>query len=57
MGNGNITLVGIVQKLAKKMGTEEADNLVAGVLLVKKDYFSLKDELVRVYNGMVKSGK
>ena len=39
------TVVGLIKKLAKKEGTESADNILAGMLIVHKDYFSLKKAL------------
>ena len=44
------TLVGLIQKMAKKYGTETADNVLAGMMLVKKDYFSLMAEIERYLN-------
>lgn len=41
------TLVGLIQKMVKKYGVETTDNVIAGMLLVKKDYFSLMNEVER----------
>lgn len=41
------TLVSVISKLIKKVGAETADNIIAGMMLVKKDYFSLMDEIER----------
>lgn len=41
------TLVGLIQKMVKKFGVETTDNVIAGMLLVKKDYFNLMDEIER----------
>lgn len=41
------TLAGLIQKMIKKDGVETADNILAGMLLVHKDYFKLRDEIER----------
>jgi predicted O-methyltransferase YrrM len=41
------TLLSEIQKLIKKCGIETADNIVAGMLLVHKDYFKLTAEIER----------
>jgi hypothetical protein len=41
------TLVSAINKLIKKVGTETADNILAGMMLVHKDYFKLMDEIER----------
>ena len=43
----NITLVGLIKKMAKKYGTERADNMLAGMMMVHKDYFKIKTEIER----------
>jgi len=35
------TLVCSINKLVKKHGSETADNIIAGMMLIHKDYFSL----------------
>lgn len=36
------TLVTLIKKLIKKVGSETADNALAGMLIIKPDYFALK---------------
>lgn len=36
------TLIDGINKLVKKEGKETADNILAGMLLIHKDYFKLK---------------
>ncbi|MDF2800814.1 MAG: hypothetical protein K0S61_717 [Anaerocolumna sp.] len=35
-------LVGLIKKLAKKEGHDNADSIICGMMLIHKDYFSLK---------------
>jgi hypothetical protein len=41
------SLVALANKMAKRYGTESANNIIAGMMLVKKDYLSLTREMER----------
>ena len=44
-------LIGLIKKLDKVLGSEEADNTLAGMLIMLrcgKDYFWIKDEIQRI---------
>lgn len=40
------TLVSIVRELVETVGIERADNIIAGAMLIHKDYFSLRSALL-----------
>lgn len=41
------TLISMINKLVKAKGAEAADNILAGMMLVHKDYFKLMNEIER----------
>lgn len=43
----NMTLVGLVKRMTKKYGIEKADNIVAGMMLIHKDYVSLRQAIIK----------
>jgi len=38
-------LITLIKKLIKLKGSESADNIIGGMLLIHKDYFSLKQAI------------
>ncbi len=46
-----MNLVGLIGKMAKKFGTERADNILAGMLLIHKSYYELKAVMEKFLEG------
>jgi hypothetical protein len=47
-------LISLIERLKKKEGHDIADSMLAGILLVKKDYFLIKAEIERILKGVIK---